>query len=81
MNPPGVMVTMSAWADSSARMTCAPKSVPAPISSRMAASSVIAPVKPSPMPSPSSSDSSGGFRNANASARAKMMQLTTISGM
>jgi len=38
-------------------------------------------VKPSPIERPSIAEGSGGFFEANASARARMMQLTTISGM
>ena len=47
----------------------------------MTDSSVMAKVKPSPMPRPSAMLSTGGFLDAKDSARAKMMQLTTISGI
>ena len=62
-------------------MTCTPKTVPTPNSSRMEEIRVMASVKPRPMPKPSTAEASGLFLKANASARPKMMQLTTISGM
>ena len=55
--------------------------MPEPISSRTAEISVSDTVKPSPMPRPSVMEASGLFLDAKASARAKMMQLTTISGI
>ena len=42
--------------------------------------SVSVAVKPMPMPKPSSTLGNTGFLEANISARAKMMQLTTMSG-
>ena len=57
-----------------------PKNVPAPSTSRKSPISVSEQVKPIPMNSPSSAESSTGFLLAKDSARAKMMQLTTMSG-
>ena len=47
----------------------------------MEPSSSRARVKPSPMPSPSTAEGSTRFLEAKASARARMMQLTTMSGI
>ena len=57
-----------------------PSIVPLPKSSRTAPIIVSAPVKPSPILIPSSALGSGEFLAAKLSARARIMQLTTISG-
>jgi hypothetical protein len=54
---------------------------PLPMSSRMEPISIRASVKPNPMPMPSMAEASTPFFEANASARARMMQLTTMSGI
>ena len=55
--------------------------LPVPRSSLMKPITVRAHVNPAPIASPSTTEARGGFFEANASARARMMQLTTISGI
>jgi hypothetical protein len=61
-------------------ITGAANMTPVPRGSLMIEIAASASVKPRPMPSPSMIDAPGPFLDAKASARARMMQLTTISG-
>ena len=70
---------MNIW--KAAGITCTPKIVPAPRSSRKEPMSARATVNPSPIPIPSNADRTGPFFMAYASARPRMIQFTTISGM
>ena len=78
--PPGGSIITTHGSKASG-MTCTPRKVPLPSTSRGIPISSSAIVKPTPLPTASSTDSPTVLRDANASWRPSTTQFVTMSAM